>query len=360
MVSNLTSGGFFRVKAHTFTDGAFLSRVLGDGTNPLTSGIWNTKHYTADGYYTPDWFALLEKFHDASNSILPSSSLIGESMVEHAIFVDAFKAIFNPTSLVKTFVKRFSALGVKTLRRITLGQVRKTLKDGTSAYLGYQFAVKPAVEEIKKVLTAHDVVQRRLNYLRNNGGNYVPVRVRGSLPSAFENQALPLPGPNNRKVLLDYKDTTAVISAWAKVREDLNLGATWDAYLQYFGAKRIFELAWELVPMSFVVDWFTNSQDYVHKYMSPPNVNPFYNLRGLSHSITNTISEGLWYGTGYRFAEDNFLTVNPSEAFKICSRITRSYTRLPSLPKSSGSVDFSNLGLFHYISLGAMLLQKKL
>jgi hypothetical protein len=358
---NQISGDRYRLFTYRHCNGDFLllPNILGsDGAN---SGRWNAKNYSAEAYRSHDWFALLDQFHEATNSLIPSSTLIGESIYEHAIFVDAFKFVLNPSSILKRFLMHLKAHMKLTRKRgLTLGDLRGGIRSAANTYLGYQFGVRPAVEEVKRALTAHQVVQGRLNWLSNNAGSYVPVRVRSKLDSPFVNEDLPGYGISNTKVLCDEKAAVATISAWCKVREDLNYAKQWQAYTQYFGLQKVVGLAWELVPLSFVVDWFTNAEDYLNRFASPPTVNPFYAMRGLCHSVKQYTKETLWVGPGYRYTSDGAVLQEPSTAFKSCSLTTSSYTRMPSLPSSSGSVDFSNLGLFHYITLGIMLLQKKL
>lgn len=351
------SGDKYRLYTYVHRNGSFMLRSNLLGSDPLNSGRWNSVNYTADAYRTPDWFALLDSFHEATNSLIPSSTLLGESMYENAIFVDAFKILINPSSAVKVLIPRLKKVWK---RGMTLGGLRRTTKDGANAYLGYQFGVRPAIEEVRRALSAHSIVQGRLNWLSQNAGNFVPIRVRTTLSSTIENEDKPSSGLAEVKILCDKKDTIATISAWLKVREDLNYAAQWSAYVQYFGLQKAAGLLWELVPLSFVIDWFTDAQEYINRYLSPPVTNPFYNMRSLSHSLKQELSESVWVGSGYYKAEDQSTVEEPSSAFRICTRRTTSYTRSPSLPETSGFVDFSNLGLFHYITLGTMLLQKKL
>lgn len=351
------SGDRYRIFTHSHTGGSFQTRPDVIGSDPLTSGVWNNPSYTAGLYQTPDWFALLDQFHEASNSLIPSSTLLGESIVEHGIFIDAFKIVLNPSSAVRVLLPRLKKVWK---RGMTLGGLRKTLKDGSNAYLGYQFGVRPAIQEVRRALSAHEIVQGRLNWLSQNAGEFVPIRVRSTLTSSISNQNINSSGTGTKTLICDDKSTIATISAWAKVREDLNYASQWSAYTQYFGLQKVVGLAWELVPLSFVIDWFTNAQEYINKYTSPPVVNPFYSMRGLCHSTKLQLKESLWISHGYYYNEDAARVLSPSAPYKIAERKLSTYTRSPSLPTSSGFVDFSNLGLFHGITLGVMLLQKKL
>lgn len=336
---------------YTFTGAGALCRHMSKSITDkqaLASMSGITKAYSASGFYEPDWFALLDKWHETCNSILPSSSMIGESMVEHDIFLDAFKVILNPTNILKVFLQRARKLAK---RKTKLGKLSEGLRTSSDAYLSYNFGVKPAIDEIKNIFEAHRKVQSRLNFLRSNVGGYVPVRARTYVPSSFTNNNVV-----TRSLLCDRKETIGVISALGKVRPDLDYIEDWQAYVQFFGLHKFIGLAWELVPFSFVLDWVTNAGDYISRYTTPNFGSPFYNLRNLCYSKKEILQESYWIPNGLLHSETSSTLVDGP--VKLGSITTSTYTRNPGLPKTSGSVDFSRLGTFHYFASGSLLIQK--
>jgi hypothetical protein len=283
--------------------------------------------------------------------------LLGESIYENGIFFDAFKIMLNPTSAARVLCRRLKKV---YKRGMTLGGLRKTTKDGANAYLGYQFGVRPAINEVRNALSAHANVSNRLAYLRRNTGGFVPIRVRSELSSPVVNTSFSGKPDGSLVLQCDHRKVTATIGAWAKVREDLNYESSWQAYVQYFGLHKVVGLAWELVPMSFVIDWFLDVEDFINKTMTPRFSNPFYNIRGICHSVKEETKLSLYAMPLAYLGSGLGWVVEPNEPYKLGSKTTSVYTRLPSLPTSSGFVDFSNLGLFHGTTLGIMLLQKKL
>lgn len=338
----------------TDTNCGWLQETFGNSQLGVLNGLTNlTKHYTSSGFHGLDWYALLDKWHDACNSFLPSSSLLGESMVEHAIFKDAFLLLLNPSRALKKFVEVGASIAK---RKDTLGRVSKVLRTSADSYLGYNFGVRPAVSQIRDILAAHGNVQRRLAFLRASAGNYVPVRVRGIVPSSFTNSDF---SGSNFGLHCSSKDSIGVISALGKVRPDLDFRDEWASYWQYFGLHKVIGLAWELIPFSFVVDWVTNAGEYINQYTTPNFNSPFYNIRNMSYSYVEHLSEKIVLGPDAWYSPWSCgLTMGSSPVSYGAEFQTRSYIRKPGLPKSSGSVDFSRLGVFHGLSSGALLIQK--
>jgi hypothetical protein len=276
-------------------------------------------------------------------------------MVENAIFFDAFRTVINPTSGVKFLVDlaRKSLIHPKT----PIGKIRSTLKNSSNTFLGYNFGVKPAIDEVANIFSAHQKVQNRLNFLRQNAGSYVPVRVRHTLPSGVSNNSDPS-GSSGVGIYCERKEVTGVISCQAQVRDDLSFSEDWKAYVQYFGLHKVLGLAWELVPFSFVVDWVTNAGSYINKYTTPALGSPFYNIRGVSHSTKESLVETLKISPTFFMSDWDGRTLAMSTPPEVASCETTTYHRYPRLPTTSGFVDFSNLGTFHFLASGALLIQK--
>lgn len=313
-----------------------------------------SKDYTADPFITPDWFALLDSFNEACDSFIPSSFMLGEDIAENAIFIDALKCILNPTNAIKVFLKHF----LKHKHRLngkTLGDVARLSKDVSNDLLSYQFGVKPAIDDIRAALFAHKKVSGRMRYLNDHAGQYTPVRVRRDFVSPVSNFTSTT--PNTFLLNCTDKRTINVISCWGRVREDLNFADTWSAYLQYFGLNKIVGLAWELIPFSFVIDWFTNAQERINSLTRLRTGGPFTQFKGLTFSTKQrTLEEYLW--VPWNDVGFDFTWISPTEPVILARINTSSYSRFLKVPETSGIFDLSNLGLFHSILGGALLIQK--
>lgn len=344
-----------------------LSDLGFSNVNPASYFDSMPQNYSAGDYKKIDWYALTDSFQNSCESFTKAQFLAGEMMYESRLFVDAFKIILNPTSAVRVLTKhireRSSPSTMKKYRRMTLGQFGKSCKGLTkqavNAHLSYDFAVKPAIQDVKAALNAHSFVNGRMQYLRQHSGSFVPIRVRQQL-DAESNNAPPgglAPGVTSKLFnLLEHKRTTGVISAWGRVREDLDFEDTWSAYLQYFGMDRLLGLAWELIPFSFVIDWVTHAEESINKFSRLRTGGPFCGIRGLSASLKEETRKCLWLNPGY-LSSAQVQIINPVNPVRLGYQNKVNYYRFLTIPQTSGLVDFSNLGSFHYTKLAELVFQ---
>jgi hypothetical protein len=333
-------------------------RLLG-GSN-LSADFANAKYYTAGEFGQPDWFALQDKFNESCDQFIPSSFMLGESIYESAIFIDAFKAIVNPTSVVPTFLKYVSKY-VKHARKKKLGHIVKELtKDTANAHLLTIFGVLPAIKDIEDTLSAHKKVQTRIKFLESYAGRFLPIRVRNTIDANVSNSdPVDLPGPYvNFYTHCTRKSTVACIGAWGRVREEFNHLETWKTYLQYFGINKVVGLAWELIPFSFVVDWFTNAQEQINSLTRMNIGGPFTEFRGFSYSKKESLQETLYVSPGQTTLFSEMYTANAPLA--LAHREVSVFDRYPTIPDTSGVVDSTHLGLFQYAAGLSLLVQRLL
>jgi hypothetical protein len=333
----------------------------------------STQSYTADAYQEHDWFALNSQFREKLEQFSESNFFIGEAMYESDIFVDAFKILVNPTNAIKVLLKHLGRNSTSSLmsnrqrskfRRMKLGEFSRSVKGlGMKAIdwdLFYKFAVVPAIHDVKATLDAHRKVGGRMEYLRQNGGSYVPTRVRDILVSPHVNvPPAPIFGttnPTNCFVTMLEKKSTATIGAWCRVREDLNWNDDWSAYLQYFGVNKMIGLAWELIPCSFVLDWFTDTQEILNNQTRLRVNSPFVSIKGLCASVKKTTKLELRLNPG-RNNSVGYNVLEPSDQIVIGNKRIDSYSRFSSIPETAGVVDLSTLGLFQWATLGELTLK---
>jgi hypothetical protein len=317
----------------------------------------NFTRYEADNTANPDWFALLDSFNEALDSFIPQSFFVGEDMVEHEVFKTAIQLVLNPSRAISTLIKH-GVKHVKNYRKKTLKHVVKQLsKDGANGFLNWNFAVKPAIHDIVETVNAHQKVNKRMSFLIRNRGRYVPVRVKQEFLQKADTPDLGSnPGPHDL-IVIDENHLEAHIGAWAKVREDLTYGETWKAYLEYFGVNKVVGLAWELIPFSFVVDWFTNAQERLNSLTRIRLGGPFCDIQGICSSTKKTSTSRLFIWPG-RHPYLSLHATNPDSLYEVGSFQTSLYNRLPGIPDTSGVVDFSTLGLFHGVAGASLIIQR--
>lgn len=326
-----------------------------------------TSSYTAGAYKKIDWFALTHDFNEACESFTKNKFLAGEALYECEIFVSAFRLITNPASALSTLTKYIRhglhPRKAEKYRRMTLGgfarHIRGFGKKAVDAHLSWDFAVKPAIQDTIATLSAHDFVSRRMAYLSSHSGSYIPIRVRQKLSASFSNTTPSQLAAGARSRIFnkcESKDSIGCISAWGRVRQDLDWNDTWSAYMQYFGVGKLIGLAWELIPFSFVVDWVTDAQEYIDNYTRLRTGGPFASIRNLSASLKEMTTESIWLNPGY-YPSLGAQIGNPVSPVRLATRVSSTYSRSATIPETSGVVDFSNLGLFHYTKLGELTFQ---
>lgn len=309
-------------------------------------------------YLNHDWFALVDQFNESCDQYTRSGFLVGEPMVEHEIFALALKSVLNPSNAIRNFLK--ATKSIKKYRKMRLGHVAHDLaKKSSNQYLAYTFGIKPAIDDVVDAVKAHSRVSARLRYLRRNAGLFVPIRAKKELLSNCDYEyPKPVAGADDYiKWCTDKHSSIGVVSALGKVRSDLSHASDWAAYLQYFGINKVVGLAWELIPFSFVLDWFTNVQERLNTLTRLHTGGPFVEFRNICHSVKLTHQETLVYVPG-RDASFGGTCISPSSATPLATRTVVDYQRSVGLPNTSGVVDFTALGLFHAITGTALILQR--
>jgi len=341
-----------------FGNGLVLARARSGGN--LEGLMASHSSEFSDPYLNHDWFALADSFNEKCDQYLPSSMNVGEPMVEHEIFAAALKTVINPSSAIRNLIRLGKS--IKHHRKMKLGRLAHSLaKQSANTYLTTVFGILPAIRDVQDALKAHSTVSSRLRYLRRNAGKFVPIRAKRELSRMSESELTPpdpVPGAWENIMWQTTKhSSTAVISALGRVRADLSHGSDWAAYLQYFGINKVVGLAWELIPFSFVVDWFTNVQERLNSLTRLRTGGPFTEFRNICHSIKLHHQESLFLIPG----KDNvygYSCISPTSPLLIAKRDIVDYNRSLGIPDTSGVVDFSALGLFHAMTGAALIVQR--
>jgi len=339
-----------------FSDGLQVMNWLpGDIADILSSGSPEKTH----SYAGHDWFALVDKFNEQCDQFVPSSFLIGEDMAENEIFVDAIRLAINPTRAIQFLLKYAKRLG--NPRKHTLGSFAHHMaKESANAHLTFSFGIKPAIDDILRTLDAHSKVSSRMEYLRTNAGLFVPIRAKKDLSSSFDPDPTVNTDPNT---IQDGEWRTVkhfsrgVVSGLGRVRNDLSFSNDWSAYLQYFGINKVVGLAWELIPFSFVLDWFTNAQERLNSLSRSHTGGPFVEFKNIGYSVKHEHSEVYYYIPG-RDQSFGGNCASPTSATALARRTSVIYDRNPGIPDTSGVLDFSVLGLFHAITGAGLIIQR--
>jgi len=145
----------------------------------------------------------------------------------------------------------------KTLRRASRIRPRDLLRHANrmfrtlgNTWMGYRYAVMPLVYSYRDVLKT---AQRGVNTTTRMAKTIVPIRTATAVPSASTT----------------YKWSADVGSV--TVRGNIFQHFEWETLAKYSGVGiNPFVTAWELIPYSFVFDWFVNMGDYITRATSVP------------------------------------------------------------------------------------------
>lgn len=360
-------------------------------------------HDAGTVFPTVDWADLADAFDEKTKSLIPSSFFLGETMYESSIFKTALSFVVSPSRAVGRLIKDVQMRG---LHRLNLGKIahyyrqrdrrvshlrsyesvvsasnrsiklladrdvgtnlfgnqlqaltRFTLKELVDLHLSYKFGVVPAIHDVTSMFAAHSEVEKRLKYLNDHRGSYVPIRASKKLPASYTPGDLPSTGSLAHGPVLQDAYTKAVIFGMGKIRDDINEASRWRAYSEYFGLNKIIGLGWELVPFSFVVDWFTNAQEVVNKLTRVPlGESPYMNLACIGHSQKNVSQYDYICNPGYNAGVGTL--VQPNSPFSVFEFAISSYTRQSGFPNTSLFDSMSNFGLFRAFTGAELLLQK--
>jgi hypothetical protein len=336
-------------------------------------------------FHGADWFSLMSEFNEGLDNLVPNSFFSGETLAEGGIFIDALKLIVNPKRAVLGF---FLNVKKRHLHRHNLGELdlyyrnlirkytasdrsevlsmgrdfgipKSVLLEGTNAHLLYKFGVKPAIEDIRHTLSAHQKVDARLKDLSSFAGRYFPIRVRKTSSSeVYPYGSNPSPGSIRFVSHVSSQKCVSSIFGMGRVRLDINDASKWRPYAEYFGLNKIVGTAWELIPFTFVVDWFTNAQERINDLTRVRlGEGPFMNVTSIGHSIKQIVTTDIVLYPGFDAPYGTTL-IAPHSPTPLCQVDTVRYIRSPGLPDTSGVIDLSTLGLFHAVTGGELIVQR--
>jgi len=373
-----------RTRTQTCPPLAFLCNRL--GASYVKDNILDSlprSHDSSIGFAPVEWSSLMDQFDEQCKSLIPSNFFAGEAFAEGSIYLDAIKLVLQPKKSIVGFIKNVQRRGLHRLRLgelnryyrklfsrkawlVTddaidtandLGMAKFVLREGIDRHLTYKFGVVPAIHDVRSAIAAHSDVEQRLLYLNSHRGHYIPIRVKKGFPASFTPGSASSPYLEFQSVLKDAY-TVAHVFGQGRIRTDINESSRWRAYAEYFGLNKVVGTAWELIPFSFVVDWFTNSQEAINSLTRIPlGESPFMNVTSVGYSFKNVALYDYLIIPGYDIT-NGYPDMEPSSPFPCFSYAITDYSRFPGFPDTSWFANLSNFGSFHAITGGELLIQK--
>lgn len=221
---------------------------LGNATHCCFQDLFDKPVGILTGYErSPDWSSLVDQAGSQLDGRLTSSQNLLVSLAEIGQTVGMVK---NP-------------FGVRKLVRALRGApLRKAYRLGPSAYLEWKFGWENLIRDINAIANVWQEVRQHKDFLERSVNTYISHSARSKeseLLNWLGNHAV---GPNIGYLsILPYiveRRWTWSFSFDLLVTEAMNAWSTWDQVLSRLGTREIAEALWDLVPFSFVVDWFTH------------------------------------------------------------------------------------------------------
>lgn len=214
-----------------------------------------------------------------SHSSFGSITLSGSRALESDLpFVGAAMTTAEVENLASDFLGRIkdplsSSLSLANYL-IELRDLKRTfsfLKDRldkaiSGGFLSYNFGLKPFIDDSIALAQSFGKLLARLEYLRKNNG--VPIKITAFRSFTRPGTPLTLPPFNSTAAGTTSwkqtwtKETTLTVQCWAIIVYDTSAlqgyGGLMRAIASFYGFDKPASVAWNAIPLSFVVDWFTN------------------------------------------------------------------------------------------------------
>lgn len=185
-------------------------------------------------------------------------------------------------------------------------------KDSANGYLAYRYGLKPLMTDIETVIRA-----------LNESVGRVRITSRG-FSSAVETGP---PSTVEKGIAgMQYVTFTSVVNETATIRA-MSLDEIRASFLSNSGfhTKGLVTLPWELLPYSFVVDWFVNVSDFINSLV------PVYGLTQLGSCLVTERSRDLTIvAHNARPVSSSYTMISPFGGSKSATYKTRSRVRLGS------------------------------
>jgi len=171
----------------------------------------------------------------------------------------------------KDFINPIKNAGLVALKKKKASQVLRRkgrIKESADAFLSYKFAIEPTIRDLATLLNLQDSINQRigeLDRLHSNGGLKRRMTVFTGVGVAHSSIAI----ESVLGIVFSNRiDRATDAHTWATINWKPIMGKTWktDAekvevasrLVMGMNAHNLVQAAWELVPWSFMIDWFTN------------------------------------------------------------------------------------------------------
>lgn len=206
------------------------------------------------------------------------------------------------------------------------GMAKDVVKTMAEGHLNWQFGWAPLINDLSDLLGITDAVNDRLDYLKKLNEGTIVQRRLGSLSHPSTADRILWTNDGHGKLFYEFYQTTHwKTEGWYTARVKLNtpLPPT-DRKQRDLARNAVLGLnvspstAWNLVPWTWLVDWFTNTGDLVSLTQNAipykvSNLNVMARTEGRSTVVPTWTAPGLTgnQGKGYYIVKRRDVTANP-------------------------------------------------
>lgn len=247
------------------------------------------------------------------------------------------------------------------LRKI-VGGLRKTLtlrqlmKSSAGRYLEWQFGWKNLYRDVAAIAAVWSEVRHRLDYLRESVNTFTRISERktynvtnlptSKISSYFQSAYRAV------DFSIAYARRTACFSLDVRRTEQQIVWSKFDQIVSRLGGRELKTALWDLVPFSFVVDWFT----HVNRTLEQRSIDwPTYDLRRIGYSTKDS-----YYITGRDSSSVSVGSRTNAVSYDVgpvC--VQTKYTRTTGFPVATSSVGlFGNLSKTQIAEGVALIVQR--
>jgi hypothetical protein len=184
--------------------------------------------------------------------------------------------------------KLFRAVKIlRALKRLDLKQVRNEITpiDYSKAYLEYRYALRPLIGEVQGALEA---MNRKYSSPRMTRGWRLVESLPTTVTEGSGSHTLNINSLSGYTIHETVSTTTEVSVGAGILFEVKSTG------VNSWGLDQVVQTAWEVVPFSFIVDWFCNLADIIGAHSPKLNTLPLANWCTVQKSTV--VSRTIYYG----------------------------------------------------------------
>lgn len=262
--------------------------------------------------------------------------------------------IFQMAQTVRMFKDPFGLRKLASARSPL--PLSKVLKLPANAYLEVQFGWKNIKRDLEAIASVWREVREHQDFLRRTVDTYTSVASRQAstvYPSTVGSTLQPYGQLMRLQPKLASVERIACFSLDIRRTRQQMIWSKFDQIISRLGARDVASALWDLVPYSFVVDWFTHVNRLVQQ--TPIAWNQ-YDLRYIGYSTKTT-----WFGDVLVTSQSNGYPAVSNQISYLAGpkRVQTSYVRSSGFPPGTTSVGlFGNLSKTQLAEGIALIIQR--